>query len=138
MARCLLRCEHSLTHSPDARVYYMRNVLHGKSAQTIFQLDSVADSRTDWTDEDCVKILTVMKDAMGPNSMIFLDEMVVPMKGAHKIAMQVDMIMLSALCSEERTEDHWKELIKSAGLKIEHIYTYQQQLGDSIIVATPL
>lgn len=75
---------------------------------------------------------------MSPNSMLLIDEMVVPMKGAHKIAMQVDMTMLANCISEERSEHRWEELLSAAGFEIKHVFTYQPELGDSIIVATPL
>jgi len=75
---------------------------------------------------------------MAGDSLLLIDEMVIPTKGAHKIAMQLDMTMYSNLASEERTEKRWKELLDAAGFKIEQVYTYQDELRDSIIVATAL
>jgi hypothetical protein len=75
---------------------------------------------------------------MAEDSLLLIDEMVIPTKGAHRIAMQLDMTMYSNLASEERTEKRWKELLDAAGFKIEQVYTYQDELRDSIIVATAL
>ena len=75
---------------------------------------------------------------MGPKSMLLIDEMVVPTKGAHKIGMQLDISMLTACIAEERSEGRWKELLSSAGFKIDQIFTYQAEVADSIIVATPV
>jgi hypothetical protein len=71
---------------------------------------------------------------MGQESMILIDDHVVPEIKAHKTVMQMDMTMMLALGAEERTERHWRRLIESVGLYIEHIYCYDEQGGDSIIV----
>ena len=81
-------------------------------------------------------ILSHLKAAMDLDSLLLIDEMVVPTKGAHKIAMQVDLTMYSNLSSEERTEKRWKELLDAAGFNINQVYTYQAELKDSIIVAS--
>jgi demethylsterigmatocystin 6-O-methyltransferase len=102
-----------------ARAYYMRNILH------------------DWPDAECIKILQNIKAAMAPESKLLIDEMVIPMKGAPRIAMQTDMVMLLACTAEERSEGRWKELLSAAGFKIDEIYTYQEEISNSIIVTTP-
>lgn len=94
--------------------------------------------QTDWTDEYCGIILKNIKDAMGPNSMLFIDEMVIPTKGAHKIAMQLDIAMLANCISEERSEARWSELLKTVGFKVDHLFTYNDELSDSIMVCTPV
>lgn len=75
---------------------------------------------------------------MGPNSLLMIDEIAVPPKGAHRLVMQRDMDMLANMISGERSEDRWQELLSSAGFKIDHIFHYQAKLGDSVIVATPV
>ncbi|MCJ1251526.1 hypothetical protein MMC30_008761 [Trapelia coarctata] len=101
-----------------ARAYYLRNILH------------------DWPDDRCLTILSHIKGAMGPDSLLLVDEMVIPSRNAHKIAMQVDLTMLSNLASEERSEQRWHDLLGKAGFKIDHIYTYQAEVADSVIVAS--
>ncbi|KAM0319817.1 hypothetical protein ACHAO8_000859 [Botrytis cinerea] len=103
-----------------AKYYYMRNILH------------------DYSDEKCRIILKHLKDAMGPDSAILIDEMVIPETGAHWHATQIDLVMMTALASTERTEGEWHALLVSAGLQAKKIVKYTDSLGDSIIVAVPV
>ncbi|KAA8575032.1 hypothetical protein EYC84_004253 [Monilinia fructicola] len=100
--------------------YYMRNILH------------------DYPDEKCRIILKHLKDAMGPDSAILIDDMVIPETGAHWHATQIDFVMMTVLASTERTEEQWHALLASAGLKAKKIVKYTVSLGDSIIAAVPL
>ncbi|KAM3065863.1 hypothetical protein ACMFMG_009913 [Clarireedia jacksonii] len=103
-----------------AKYYYMRNILH------------------DWTDDKCLVILKHLKDALGPDSAILIDEMVIPETGAHWHATQIDMTMQFALAAKERTIDQWHALLAAAGLKAKNIVQYTLSLGDSVIVAVPV
>lgn len=47
-----------------ATIYYMHKIMH------------------DWSDADCVRILAHLRDAMAPDSRIFINEMIVPDRGA--------------------------------------------------------
>ena len=98
-----------------ARIYYMRNIIH------------------DWSDENSVIILRHIADAMAPDSVLLIDEMVVPDVKAHWQATQLDLLMMSALASCERTKAQWEALIPETGLKINKIYKYTDSLEDSII-----
>jgi demethylsterigmatocystin 6-O-methyltransferase len=97
-------------------------------------LDKSHPDPLDWTDDRCRAILAQLQAAMQPESMILIDDHVVPERGAHKTVMQMDMTMLLALGAEERTERRWRELVESVGLFIDHIYCYDESGGDSIIV----
>lgn len=70
---------------------------------------------------------------MASDSVILIDDMVVPNKGAHWQTTQLDFQMMTALASLERTYDQWYELIGKAGLKILKMYTYTTSLQDNII-----
>lgn len=98
----------------------MRNILH------------------DYPDEKCRIILGHLKDAMGPDSAILIDDMVIPETDAHWHATQIDMVMMTVLASTERTVDQWHALLESAGLKAKKIVKYTVSLGDSIIMAVPI
>lgn len=98
-----------------AKMYYMRNIMH------------------DWPDHKALEILKHIKDAMQSDSVLLIDDMVLPDTGAHWQATQLDMLMMVALAARERTHAQWEELIKSAGFKINRIYQYTSSLGDSII-----
>ncbi|KAF3397379.1 Demethylsterigmatocystin 6-O-methyltransferase [Talaromyces pinophilus] len=103
----------------DAKFYYLRNILH------------------DWPDDKAVIILKNIIPALGPDSRILIDDMVLPNENVHWQATQTDLTMMAALGSKERTDEQWRSLIDQAGLKILHIYQYTTPLNDSIIVAVP-
>ena len=75
--------------------------------------------------------------AMDKDSVILLDEMVLPDVGAHWQAVQLDILMMSAVAAVERTRKQWYALLEAAGLKVVKIVTYTALLKDSIIVAVP-
>ena len=103
-----------------AKVYYLRSVLH------------------DWTDDLCTKILLQLREAMAEDSVIVLDEIVIPAKGASAMQMHFDLAMLAALGARERSESQWSELLSTTGLKIRDMWTYDEGLGGSLIVAIPV
>jgi O-methyltransferase domain len=102
-----------------ARFYYMRGVLH------------------DFPDDKCRLILQSIMEAMGKDSLILIDEMVLPNTGVHWQATQIDLTMMSALASMERTHEQWSALLDSMGLKITKTYVYTPSLHESVIVAVP-
>lgn len=91
----------------------------------------------DWPDDKCVVILGQILKGMDKDSVILIDEMILPSQGAHWRATQLDLTMMASLGAMERTEEQWYSLIDSAGLKIKSVCTYTPELRDSIIVAVP-
>ncbi|KAI1325670.1 O-methyltransferase [Xylariaceae sp. FL0255] len=87
-----------------ASAYYMKMVLH------------------DWGDEDCGRILRNIRAAMTFDSRILINEMVIPLKGADWFATGVDILMLAAHSSYERTERDWDRLAECAGLRVKKIW----------------
>ncbi|MCJ1312956.1 hypothetical protein MMC25_006632 [Agyrium rufum] len=102
-----------------ARIYYMRNVIH------------------DHPDERAVKILENVKAAMDKDSVIVIDDIILPNKGAHWQATELDVTMMSGLAAMERSEKQWYSLMKLAGLRVLEIVKYTETLGDSVIIAVP-
>ncbi|KAH9829163.1 S-adenosyl-L-methionine-dependent methyltransferase [Rhodofomes roseus] len=112
-----------------AAVYILRCVLH------------------DWPDDDCVKILTRLRDAMSPNSRVLIIEMIVHpplgsiqlksapaplpanygrgslMKGMH------DIVMLSMLNGSERTPEQFEGVANRAGLRTEKVWECRAPVG---------
>ncbi len=74
---------------------------------------------------------------MDKESRILIDDMVLPDTGVHWQAAQLDLTMMAALGSVERTKEQWYALMANAGLKILGIYTYTALLQNSIIVVVP-
>ncbi|KAI0594614.1 S-adenosyl-L-methionine-dependent methyltransferase [Biscogniauxia sp. FL1348] len=102
-----------------ARAYYMRNVLH------------------DFPDHKCVQILRSIQAGMTEESVILIDEMALPERGAPWRATQLDISMMTCLAATERSEVEWRALLDEAGLKIRNIWKYTEQLDDCVIVAIP-
>ena len=80
-----------------ATIYYLKNVLH------------------DHPDARVRVILQRIKAAMGPHSVLLIDELVIPNTGASRTAMQLDMTMMAVFNSVERTESDWRALLGAVG-----------------------
>lgn len=102
-----------------AKIYYMRNIIH------------------DWPDEKALLILKNTKAALSPDSVILIDDIVIPNTGAPLQATQLDLVMMITLASLERTKDQWESLTERAGLKIQKIYTYATNIPYSVIECVP-
>lgn len=70
---------------------------------------------------------------MGPDSVLLVDEMVLPKKGASLVAMEIDITMLAVIAGMERTETQWTALLDSAGFKIAQTYRYSTAMQDSVL-----
>lgn len=113
---CVLRSK-SDTHL-GARVYYLRNILH------------------DWSEQKCIEILASIKPSMTADwSVLLIDEIVLPEKGAPWRAAQLDMEMLVHLAGAERTEKEWRKLLDAAGFEVKRIRQYSLDRGESVIEA---
>lgn len=75
--------------------------------------------------------------AMDHDSLILIDEMILPNQGTHWHATLSDINMMASLAGMERTERQWIALLDSAGLKVQQICPYTVKLRESIIVAVP-
>ncbi|TVY73381.1 Demethylsterigmatocystin 6-O-methyltransferase [Lachnellula suecica] len=102
-----------------AKFYYLRNILH------------------DWPDDKAVVILKNLIPALGPDSLILIDEMILPNEKVHWQATQLDLTMMAALGSKERTNEQWYTLLEASGLKIVRIVPYTTPLNESIMVVVP-
>ncbi|KAI0023074.1 O-methyltransferase [Xylariomycetidae sp. FL0641] len=103
-----------------ANAYYMKMILH------------------DWNDADCQRILSNIKPAMTPGfSKILVNEIVIPSKGASWFETGIDIIMLGAHASYERTERDWNRLAESAGLKIGKIWDCNGAMEKLIEMVVP-
>jgi arsenate reductase-like glutaredoxin family protein len=91
----------------------------------------------DWPDDQAVKILKNQATAMSEDSVILLDDMVLPERDSTWRATQLDMTMMAGLAAMERSETQWYELMDRAGLEIVKIWKYTEQSDDGIVVAKP-
>ncbi|KAF9697583.1 hypothetical protein EKO04_004422 [Ascochyta lentis] len=95
---------------PDARIYYMKFILH------------------DWSDELCLKLLKNVTAGMKKGySTLIVEDFILPVRGAALLPAMWDMQMMALLSAMERTERQWRSLFERAGLDIEGFY---QPPGD--------
>lgn len=104
----------------NANIYYFRNVLH------------------DWPDEKAIEILKRTAAAMGPDSVVLLDEIYAPNTNVHWQIASLDIMLMSGAAARERTHDEWADLIGKAGFKISKIYPYNPVLKDSVLEIVPV
>ncbi|KAG4219971.1 hypothetical protein PC116_g31550, partial [Phytophthora cactorum] len=98
-----------------AKFYYLRAVLHNQPPHKVRRL------------------LENIKTAMGPDSVLLIDEMVFPEAGVNYIAASIDMTMLSTFASMERTEAQWRETFEDVALKLVRTYTYNPLGYESVM-----
>lgn len=98
-----------------ARFYYLHAVLHNQSPKNLR------------------KLLENTKAAMTADSVLLIDEMVLPETGVSAIAASIDLTMLSSLASAERTKGEWEELLKDIGLEMVKSYTYNERTYETVM-----
>jgi hypothetical protein len=59
-------------------------------------------------------------------SKILFNENVIPDRGAHWRSTALDLLMMASFSSTERTEQVWKKLLGSAGLRVVRIWDYEK------------
>ncbi|KAJ5633627.1 hypothetical protein N7528_001469 [Penicillium herquei] len=84
----------------NAKAYYLRNVLH------------------DWPDKQVVEILTRLRDAMGPGSLLLIEEKAMQEVNVPLMAAIGDMSMMVSFAAAERTMNEYEALLNQAGLKL--------------------
>lgn len=92
----------------------------------------------DFPDDKAVQILKNTADACGPNSVILIDDIVLPAAGATWQATQLDLTMMMCLGAMERNAEQFKQLLDQAGLEIVEVYKYDMAIQDSLIKCVPL
>lgn len=100
-----------------AKVYYLRNVIHN------------------WNDDASKIILSQISKVMSEDSTLILDEVVMPQLGLGWKQASMDLAMMTMLAAKERTEKEFEKLLNGAGLTIREIRTYDEDYGDSLIIA---
>lgn len=79
------------------------------------------------------QILENTKAAMGSQSVLLVDEQVLPEERVNFIAACIDMTMLSAFASMERTEKQWGEVFRDAGLELVGTFVYNSVNYESVM-----
>jgi len=86
----------------------------------------------DWPDEKCIKILKHQIDSMAEDSIILVDDMVLPNQGVPWEVTQIDITMMVAGASVERTESQWNALFDAVGLKVVKRVVYTPAVHETV------
>ncbi|KAI1418395.1 S-adenosyl-L-methionine-dependent methyltransferase [Hypoxylon sp. FL1857] len=87
-----------------------------------------------WSDQYARPILGYVRDSMHDESLLLIDELVLPDRGAHRYETQLDLAMLSMLNAEARTEAHWKKLLAEVGFEVKDIVFYEEEAREAVII----
>jgi len=85
---------------PEADAYFMKWILH------------------DWTDQECVEILSTIREAAPDGARLFVVEAVVPGPAQSHFSKKLDMTMLVHMGGRERTRAEYASLLERAGWTI--------------------
>lgn len=88
-----------------AKAYFLRFVLH------------------DWPDKQARQILSQIKDAMSPESLLLISEVVLPDSNVSLLAAQIDVLMMGLFTGLERTRKQFETLLNDVGLELVRIWT---------------
>lgn len=98
-----------------AKFYFMRGVLHNHPPHK------------------ARKLLENTKSAMSKDSILLLDEMILPEMGTHIDAASMDITMMAAFAGMERSEKDWESIINEAGLRLIKTYVYNHAGHESVM-----
>ncbi|KAI0885902.1 S-adenosyl-L-methionine-dependent methyltransferase [Annulohypoxylon maeteangense] len=88
-----------------------------------------------WPDQYARTILGHVRDAMDEHSLLLIDELVLPDRGAHRYETQLDLAMLAMLNAEARTRTHWNQLLAEVGFEVKDIVFYEEEAREAVIIA---
>ena len=74
-----------------------------------------------------------VREAMVSDSVLLVDETVLPATDVGFIAASIDLTMLGAFASMERTEAEWRTLAESAGLQLVRTFTYNELEHETVM-----
>ena len=87
-----------------AKAYYLRTVLH------------------DWPDKQALQILVRVREAMASDSLLLINETMLPELNAALSSAQADLTMMVSFASLERTQKQFESLLNEAGFELIKIW----------------
>lgn len=88
-----------------------------------------------WNDEKSKEILRQIKSAMNAQSILLINDMVLPEVGVPAFPASLDLVMLGACGSRERRTKEWQGLLDDVGLVIKDCTIYNRKLCHGILCA---
>ncbi|WP_067184079.1 methyltransferase [Microtetraspora niveoalba] len=89
-----------------------------------------------WNDEDALRILGNVREAMSADGRVLLLEMVLPDDDSPHIGKEIDLRMLALFGGRERTRGEYAELLRASGLALSRVLPLPA--GASLIEALPV
>jgi hypothetical protein len=89
----------------------------------------------DWSEAQCLTILSNCRRAMNANSRLLIIEMVLPSGNTPDPGKMLDVIMLTVPGGQERTEPEYRELLEKAGFRLTRVVPTESAV--SIVEALP-
>jgi demethylsterigmatocystin 6-O-methyltransferase len=99
-----------------AKIYHFRKILHN------------------WSDDDCVRLLSQTRKAMSEGSVILVDDVVMKEAEVDWHACYVDLVMGMFFGARERTLEDFKVIFDKAGLTLSKAVQYLEGTGEHIIL----
>jgi SAM-dependent methyltransferase len=90
----------------------------------------------DWNDDDALKILANIRNAIAPDGKLLLLESVLPQRSSTDLGLLIDLEMLVAVGGRERTRAQWADLLGRAGFRLNRVVATVTPL--SIVEAVPV
>jgi len=87
-----------------AKAYYLRTVLH------------------DWPDKQALQILTRVREAMAPDSILLINETMLPESNVALSSAQADLTMMVSFASLERTKEQFETLLNDSGFELVKVW----------------
>lgn len=84
-------------------------------------------------DRKVIEMLKLIRDVMAVDSVLLLDEFVLPPTRVNAYAAAIDLTMMAAFASGERDETQWRDLLAQAGLRLVKTYTYNPLEYESVM-----
>jgi hypothetical protein len=88
---------------PTADIYLLKHIIH------------------DWNDAECVRILSMIREAAKPNSRLMIYEWIVSEVGTANFAKLADIHMLCVCSGRQRTPSEFEQMLSVSGWRIERI-----------------
>ncbi|KAL9066412.1 MAG: hypothetical protein Q9157_007146 [Trypethelium eluteriae] len=86
-----------------------------------------------WSDEKSKHILRQIRSAMGVQSVLLINDMILPETEVPAHAAALDLVMLGGCGGRERTMKEWRDLLGDVGLVIKECIMYNRELCHGII-----
>ncbi|KAI0554401.1 S-adenosyl-L-methionine-dependent methyltransferase [Xylaria curta] len=98
-----------------AKIYYLRSVLH------------------DHPNHKVSRIIQNIKAVMAPDSILLVDEIILPETRVNTVIASIDMCMLATFASMERTETQWRDMFHEEGLDLANTYVYNPFTYEGVL-----